>query len=124
MRSKVNNGAKQLQGKFPTVREEGPISKKRAKLVQAWCPKGRLGKVHSVRIRGFKGRWWQMPMVGIGMCCRPGAKGQAARQAVADYLAAGGRQSQPRRQRRQLGHDAAGPLEEGGSAGAPGDLPG
>jgi len=33
----------------------------------------------------------KMPIAGIGMCCRPGAAGDAARQAVLDYLLMGGR---------------------------------
>lgn len=32
-----------------------------------------------------------MPISGLGMCCRPGASGDAARQAVLDYLVMGGR---------------------------------
>lgn len=33
----------------------------------------------------------KMPISGLGMCCRPGASGDAARQAVLDYLVMGGR---------------------------------
>jgi len=33
----------------------------------------------------------RMPMVGLGLCCRPSANGDAARQAVLDFLIMGGR---------------------------------
>jgi len=44
--------------------------------------------VPSLELLGGTGK---MPMSGIGMCCRPTANGDAARQAVLDYLLMGGR---------------------------------
>mmetsp|Transcript_27784 Transcript_27784/g.82939 ORF Transcript_27784/g.82939 Transcript_27784/m.82939 type:complete len:346 (+) Transcript_27784:76-1113(+) len=56
-------------------------------LIAGWFTQGTVGDVPSLPLLGGG----SIPMSGLGLCCRPTAKGEAVRQSVFDFLMMGGR---------------------------------